>query len=260
MGAYSRKEIIGTSPLDLKNINDNFKWLWLKTFGNMTDDDIANDANINGAKIKADSITAKQIAANTITANEIDVTTLYVGTGGITLDSTAIISWSQIIEEPTFALQSELSNYATSGELNFAMQNLLVSSNLQTILGIDYVITGLVAANKIAAGLITGCTLQTASDNANTVSISQQWVECKKGGYSALQLGYYDQSGVIMPMLAFGNPFTGISYTGGKMYITNNGGDINMYSLGGSVNLSGTVKVNNYNVLTTNTPIVARFA
>lgn len=41
---FKRFEIFGTSPLDIKNLNENFKTLWLKVFGNLSIGDLNSDS------------------------------------------------------------------------------------------------------------------------------------------------------------------------------------------------------------------------
>jgi hypothetical protein len=69
--SYSRSNINGTSPMDLKNINDNFKFLWLKVFGDITNADISDNADINGNKLKEGSITAREISTDYLYAGKI---------------------------------------------------------------------------------------------------------------------------------------------------------------------------------------------
>lgn len=87
---------------------------WTDNFyADLNGDLVINNLQLNGGQIKNSlgqvvldvsngvlkldnlSVTGK------ITAENIDVTNLYVGTGGITLDSSATISWSQVTSQPT---------------------------------------------------------------------------------------------------------------------------------------------------------------
>jgi hypothetical protein len=82
---FMRKDVLGITPLDMKNMNDNFKYIWLKVFG-----------NLNTADLMDRAVTGDKIAYETVKADNIAVDTLYVGTGGIRIDSTASITWEQV--------------------------------------------------------------------------------------------------------------------------------------------------------------------
>lgn len=267
MGSYDNyipvEDIIDTSAASLKKLNDQLRYIRNKVMG-----------GISNLDIEANSITAKEIKAGTITANEIDVGTLFVGTGGIRLDPTAVITWDQVegtenvltqtelvtalasyvttgnmtqalantlttsnfstiitksyiatmnlvvgteilmganatiswlnvTNKPNnFAYTSDLVNYVTSGTLTSKLADLTTNSNLSTVLGTDYIVTGKIAANKIAAGTIAGCTLQTYSDPNNQVYLHEQFIECKYNGTANVKMGYWANG---FPMLEFSN-------------------------------------------------------
>ena len=70
-------------------------------FSTVITKDYINTLDVIAANVKAGAITANEIASNTITASEIDLSTLYVGSGGIRLDSSATISWGNVTGKPT---------------------------------------------------------------------------------------------------------------------------------------------------------------
>jgi len=81
---------------------------------------------------------------------------LYIDTNGnLKIHGDSIISFGDIYDVPDFVtdsdLQDELLNYVTG-------------SGLTTILGQDYVITGKILANQIAAGTISGVTIDVDTD------------------------------------------------------------------------------------------------
>lgn len=73
-----------TSPMTIKNLNDNFSYIWLKVFGNIDTGDILDGA-----------VTGDKIAYNTVTAKNIKTDELIVGTN-IAMGPNAVISWGNL--------------------------------------------------------------------------------------------------------------------------------------------------------------------
>jgi hypothetical protein len=141
-----RKDVLGITPLDMKNMNDNFKYIWLKVFG-----------NLNTADLMDRAVTGDKIAYETVTADNIAVDTLYVGTGGIRIDSTASITWEQVdtTNAPTLIQNIDVNEQRAVFDALTDYGNVrgLFMQNGDLYINADY----------IAAGVITGCTIQTAN-------------------------------------------------------------------------------------------------
>jgi hypothetical protein len=58
---YIRKQITGTTPLDIKNIEDNFKALWAKVYGNMNISDMGTNFGNSFIKSNAVAVTASKL-------------------------------------------------------------------------------------------------------------------------------------------------------------------------------------------------------
>lgn len=221
---FLRRDINGITPMDIKYMNDNFKYMWLKVFGNITTGDlmdgaITEDKVKNGAitadKIAANAITAEKIEAGSITALQIDTSTLVVGTN-IQMGANATIGWDKVTSKPNdlvytqqltntltnyvtnLNLSQQLNNYATvqalqgyvqNGTLSTKLYDLLNNSNLNTLIGQDFLITGKIAANQIAAGNISGCTIQTANAS-NYIVLENQYLEIYNGYTPYARLAY----------------------------------------------------------------------
>lgn len=249
---YSRKDIYDTSPLALKNVNDNFKYLWFKTFGNLTDADMSASANIDGKKIKDGSISADKIEANSITANEIDVSTLYVGTGGIAMSPTATISWSQVSSKPF------IPDDYTDAEALAAWRN----SGYGTYIGSNGIYTGTLLANQITAGIITG-------DMIRGGTIIGTNMDTRDGaGHGVYMQGdnikFWD-NGAPRMAFAMGTTYNYLfmccyPYANGITIKANNNNTYEIDCQGNPLNIGASLTVNNNAVLTTVSTITAKFA
>jgi hypothetical protein len=246
---FLRRDVNGITPMDMKYMNDNFKYIWLKVFGNITTGDMRDGA-----------VTGEKIAKNTVTADNIDTSTLIVGeniamgenasivwaqvsdrptipstpgevgavaddmaavfnaltdnglarglymSGGqlyinadyiqsglvvaariktselivgdnIAMGSNATIAWTKVTSKPTdLVYDSDLTNYVTNGDLSDALYDYIDNNQLTTILGYDYIVTGKIAANQIAAGNISGVTIQTA-DYDDYIVLEEQYLQ-----------------------------------------------------------------------------------
>lgn len=210
---FLRRDVNGTSPMDMKHMNDNFKYIWLKVFGNINTGDMLNGAvtgekiaydTITAKNIKAGTITAEEIKANSITANEIDTSTLIVGEN-IQMSANATLTWGNIANKPTdLVYESALNNYITSGDLSDALFDYIDTGTLTTMLGEDYIVTGKILANQIAAGNITGCTIQTANSTNYSV-LEDQYIEIYYGDVLKVHLGYDNWLGSLRAYLTLGN-------------------------------------------------------
>lgn len=94
--------------------------------------DTITTSYINALDITAKEVKSDWVYAGTLTAEQIVASGVKVGTGGIELDSTATISWSNVTSKPT---------------------DLVTDSKLTTELGKDYIITGKIKANQIDVSL-----------------------------------------------------------------------------------------------------------
>lgn len=125
---------------------------------------------------------------------EIVVKTLYVGDGGIRLDASATIEWAQVEGTENVAtldsVLAELQAYATTSSVSSRFADILNNSNLSTVLGQNYIITGYIAANQIAAGVITGCTLQTQSVGGKQVVLHEYNSSYYNNGEQGVYIGY----------------------------------------------------------------------
>lgn len=90
--SYVRQRIRDFSDLALKQINDNFQYIWLKLSGNIDTMDF-KDGAVTGEKIKNDSIDSNHIRVNSISAQHIKVGSIQTGhieAGSITADKVDI--------------------------------------------------------------------------------------------------------------------------------------------------------------------------
>lgn len=163
-GYFVRDIIDLNDPMTLKILNDNFKYIKLKIFGNLLDEDIDSFAQISGNKIKANSITADQIEAGTITANEIDTSTLIVG-DNIQMGPNAKISWNNVNDKPFIPSQ-----YTDSQAL---------SAIRSTYIDVNGVWTPKVYAENIVGTMIKGREIQSVVDikNQKYIYMHNQWLE-----------------------------------------------------------------------------------
>lgn len=234
---FLRRNVNGVTPMDLKYMNDNFKYIWMKVFGNITTGDMLNGAvtgekiaydTITAKNIKAGTITAEEIKANTITALQIDTTTLVVGTN-ISMGANATIAWAKVTGTENvpdkayitnqlsayvtstllgttldnYATLSALADFVTNGDLSAALFDYVDNGSLSTILGEDYIITGKILANQIAAGNIVGCTIQTAN-SVNYSVLEDQYIEIYYGNVLKVHLGYDSWIGGLRSYLRLG--------------------------------------------------------
>jgi hypothetical protein len=101
------------------------------------------------------------IQTDTIGAISIKTEELVVGSN-IAMGKGAIITW-----DPTGVagvVPPDMSAYATSEELNWAISDFVTNTHLTTVLGEDYVITGKIYANQIYSGTISGVTINVSTD------------------------------------------------------------------------------------------------
>lgn len=185
---------------------------------------------------------------------QVVVKTLKVGAGGIEIDPSARITWWQVDGAPDFVIEAELGAYATTGLLTSRMQNLLVNSDIQTVLGQNYIVTGMIAANRIAAGVITGCTLETASVTGKKVSLHDYNVEVYNGGERGVYIGYANgDSGTTYPSVM-------LQRGGGTSLITMLD-NTNLYVFtAGNFNIPDATYSGGSKVLTTASTVRAKFA
>lgn len=138
---YVRNKINDLSPTSVRQMNSNFEQIWNKVFGDIDTYDLRNQA-VTGAKI----------AKNTITADNIDVTTLYVGTGGIKMNSTASITWKQVSDLPTI-VGSDNVNYDLETVFKEITDNGLkrglFMNNGSLFINADYIQAGTISAARI---------------------------------------------------------------------------------------------------------------
>lgn len=230
---YVRKNINDITPRSLQNLNDNFRILWLKVFGNIDTADISDEA-ITGRKIKAGSITADKIKAGELEVGK-----------NVTMGTGARISWSQVDNIPELIDQAALNNM---------LGDLLNNSNLETILGEDYIITGKIYANQITAGTLTGFTIRTSASGERIEMAYDELNSYYEDGRQALQL----RGGIIALYNASGSQYGQIYIepsnricledTSGA-YIMNGGLDIDDdLSVGGDVDIDGTLNASNINM------------
>jgi hypothetical protein len=221
---FLRRDVNGITPMDLKYMNDNFKYIWLKVFGNITTGDLL-DSSITEDKLKneavttdklaAGSVTADKIEAKTITADQIDLTTLFVGEGGIRIDPSATISWENVTGKENVVeasdlldyvtntsmntvlasyvdfndLSQSLANYVNKGEWDDLMIDYVQFGELYTQIGSDYVLTGKIAANSILTGEIAGCTILTAN-GTNYIALKNQYLQIYYNSTPYVRLAY----------------------------------------------------------------------
>lgn len=189
---YVRKNINDITPRSLQNLNDNFRILWLKVFGNIDTADIQDEA-ITGRKIKAGSITADKIKAGELEVGK-----------NVTMGPGATINWGQVQNVPDFVTNSDLdtllASYPTEADLNNAIQDFVTNTDLTTILGEDYIVTGKIYANQITAGTLTGFTIRTSASGERLVLSDDVLQGYDDDNYASLclssgRLGFYNGDG-----------------------------------------------------------------
>jgi hypothetical protein len=148
-----------------------------------------------------------------VTADVIEATEFIVGEN-VQMGDGAVVSWSNIINPPN------MTDYLLLDDFNAAIEDYVTDTNLRTILGEDYIITGKIYANQITAGEIIGFTIYTAPVGEDRIELTQyglisksaddKWhgIALESGSFS--ELSFYYQ----------GNKKGYISYGGGLFAIS----------------------------------------
>jgi hypothetical protein len=109
--------------------------------------------NLDDDNIRA--ITTDKIIAGEAKISSALIDDLVVG-DNVIMGPNARISWGKVDDIPEDIVFSEdIANFITTGAVSNKLMNLLDNSNLETILGEDYIITGKLSANQIATGQLS---------------------------------------------------------------------------------------------------------
>ncbi len=251
---YVRKNINDITPRSLQNLNDNFRILWLKVFGNIDTADIQDEA-ITGRKIKAGSITADKIKAGELEVGK-----------NVTMGPDAIISWSQVQNVPDFVTNSNLdtllASYPTETDLNNAIQDFVTNTALTTILGEDYIVTGKIYANQITAGTLTGFVIRTSTRDVRAEMDNDAFITYN-GGFKCIDMStgslkFYDYNdyqrcliGMVSDNLELDADYDINISAGGDINISSDYLNISSYldlsdsaAISGGLNVDGTTHLN----------------
>lgn len=183
---FKRFDIFGTSPLDIKNLNENFKTLWLKVFGNLSIGDMENNSQniINTAYRKA--ITNEQVlddASKRITSIETNINTLE-GSISTKVSKKEFDSLGNRVSTAESSI-TQLSNNIT---LKVDKNGIISAINL-------YEQGATINANKInLTGYVTMSSLQTSGatvingDNITTGTINCNRIGTPAGSYPIIRL------------------------------------------------------------------------
>lgn len=157
---FKRFEIFGTSPLDIKNLNENFKALWLKVFGNLSIGDLNSDSQqvINTAYKK--SIQTEQKLNETTTR----VTNIETNVNTIQGELTTKVSQTEFnsLNQRVSTAESTITQQANEISLRVRKDSIISAINLTPE-------TAVINANKINLnGAVTFSSL--SSDLQTTVN------------------------------------------------------------------------------------------
>ncbi len=117
-------------------------------------------------KIQGDSLANGSVGANKIKVNE-----LYVGAGGIRLDSSAVISWGQVSSKPFIPQNASdvgarpdtwTPNASDVGAL--PVGTYIPDNNAITTISRNEISTAKISANQITGGTITGVTINVGTN------------------------------------------------------------------------------------------------
>lgn len=181
---------------------------------------------INGGAIETDTISAIAIKTEELVVGD-----------NITLGTGARITWAQVTDEngnpataltvgarpsswmpsaedvgarsdswmPTAAeVQARADSWTPTPEEIGAITNF----DLITTLGEDYIVTGKIYANQVAAGLLAGCTIRTIpiASGGNCVQLQQQWIDFFYNSSSKMQIGFINDDNMsdAYPCIAVG--------------------------------------------------------
>lgn len=148
-----------------------------------------------------------------ITAKSLDLDTLIVGEN-IFMSPTAIISWANVDNKPLdLVYEAALNNYITDGVFSDALSYYLTEGNFDTLIGQDYIVTGKILANQIAAGLITGVTIKTAS-SVDYLKLNEQYLDFFNDNKNKMSIGFEDFLGVMQPYIKMGAGTSAGGYSG----------------------------------------------
>jgi hypothetical protein len=147
-----------------------------------------------------------------------------------------------------------LASYPTEADLNNAIQDFVTNTDLTTILGEDYIVTGKIYANQITAGTLTGFTIRTSASGERIEMDNDELNSYYEDGRQALQL----RGGIIALFNSYGtrsgqlyidpNDRICLGDTDG-VHIMNGGLDIDDdLSVGGDVDIDGTLNASNINM------------
>lgn len=133
------EEIRDMSPLSLKKLNDNFQYITKKIQGNIGSYDVK--------ELSVDKLVAGNAKISTALIENLEVGT------NVTMGPNAYISWENVNGKPNDLVHnSDIADFITTGEVSDSLMDLLNTSNLTTVLGRDFIITGKILTNQIAAG------------------------------------------------------------------------------------------------------------